>query len=229
MKRSLTIGLCAMILAMFATTAKAQLTLGFQSITNNDPTDVAIGEAQLFVDVSDAGSNQVLFTFRNIGPASSSIEQVYFDDGSLFSIANLIDFDDGIGGDINVDFSLNNVSPPDLPGGDSISPIFDVTTGFLADADPSGQTTVSMPGVGPAESLGIIFDLQAGKTFTDILDDLNTGALRIGIHVQRFDGDGSESFINNGENGIIIPSPSAILLTSIGIGITGFFRTRRFL
>ena len=65
----------------------------FYNITNNDAGDAAIGEAQLSVDVTDNGGNQVLFTFLNSGPEASSITDVYFDDnsGQLLSIASITD------------------------------------------------------------------------------------------------------------------------------------------
>jgi hypothetical protein len=69
---------------------------GFYSITNTIAGDAAIGEAQLSVDVTDRGGNQVLFTFLNSGPLPSSITQVYFDDGVLDDIASIDDSDSGV-------------------------------------------------------------------------------------------------------------------------------------
>ena len=64
---------------------------GFQGITSNSLNDVAIGEAQLSVDVTAVAGNahQVLFTFTNAGPLASSITDVYFDDGTLLGIASI--------------------------------------------------------------------------------------------------------------------------------------------
>ena len=107
----------ASIQLLFASSSQA-LTLGFGCITNNDPTNCAIGEAQLSVEVIDLGS-QVQFDFMNSGAIDSSIADVYFDDGTLAGIATLIDADDGIGGDPGVDFS-EGASPSNLPAGASI-------------------------------------------------------------------------------------------------------------
>jgi hypothetical protein len=159
----------------------------------------------------------VLFTFINIGPAASSICDVYFDDGGLLGIAGLIDADEG-GGDLGVDFS-QLADPAELPGGNTISPPFVTTAGFSADSDPPPY----WEGVNPDESLGILFDLDTGMNYSDVLNSLESGDLRIGIHVQGFDSEGSESFVNNG----IIPAPGAVFLGGVGIVLVGWLRRRR--
>ena len=50
--------------------------VGFDCISFNSATDCSIGEAQLVVEVTDLGGNQVLFDFSNLGPAASSITHV---------------------------------------------------------------------------------------------------------------------------------------------------------
>jgi hypothetical protein len=182
--------------------------LGFDNITNNNSGNAAIGEAQLTVDVTDAGSNQVLFTFDNSGPDDSSITDVYFDDGSLLGIASVFN---GTG----VDFS-QGANPGDLPGGNDISPPFVTTAGFSADSEPPAQPN----GVNPGETLGILFNLQTGQTFADVLAELGDGTLRIGIHVQGFADGGSESFVNT-------PVPIASSFWLIGAGFVGVWGAMR--
>jgi hypothetical protein len=190
-------------------------TYGFYGITSNNTADVTTGEAQLTVDVSGYGTpddsgnyNHVLFTFRNSGPADSSITDVYFDDGTLFKIAGLIDADEN-GGSSGVDFS-QVARPGDLPGGNGITPPFHVTGQFSADSDPPAQPN----GVNPRESLGIIFDLLDGKYYGNVIQDMSTGALRVGIHVQGFEHGGSESFV-------AVPVPATVLLGMLGLGVAG--------
>ncbi len=103
------------------------VTVGFDAITNNTVGDPAIGEAQLFVDVTDPGDDQVLFTFFNTGPAASSITDVYFDDGDLLGIASIIQ-------DTGVDFT-ELARPRNLPSANNASPPF-VAAGFSGDSDP---------------------------------------------------------------------------------------------
>ncbi len=208
MQRLLVLGLAALLSVALGSPAWA-VTFGFENITNNNATDAAIGEAQLFVDVTQGpGANQVLFTFSNTGPAASSITDVYFDDGTLLGIAEVIN---GPG----VNFS-QGASPPNLPGANNASPPFQTTAGFLADSDPPTQPN----GVNPGESLGILFTLQGGQTLADTLNAIADGSLRIGIHVQGFASGGSESFVNtpNGNgNGGVIPEPSSLAIAGLGL------------
>jgi hypothetical protein len=191
-------------------------TYDFTCITNNSAANAAIGEAQLFVEVQNPGGNQVTFYFTNTGPEASSICDVYFDDGSLLSIVGIID---GSG----VSFG-SPATPGNLPGGNSISPAFETTDDFSADSNPP----VEHNGVNPGENLAIMFSLKGGMTYGDILDDLASGELRIGLHVQAFPDGGSESFVNNRDPSVV-PVPGAILLGALGVGCIGWFRRRRVL
>jgi len=185
-------------------------TFGFGCISNTSATNCAIGESQLFVDVTDAGSNQVLFTFTNNGSDLSSIADVYFDDGTLLGIASIDNSSSG------VSFS-EGASPGNLPGGNLVG--FTATAGFLADSDAPVQPN----GVNPGEYLGITFDLLQGVSYMDTINALQSGTdLRIGIHVQGFADGGSESFVN------YVPVPAAVWLFGSGlIGLVGLARRKK--
>lgn len=182
-------------LACTMATPSFAATFGFKNITGNNALDAAIGEAQLFVDVNNGGPT-VTFTFRNDGPNASVISEIYFDDGSLLGISSITD------NPPTVDF-VTDANPPDLPGGNLINPPFVVTAGFLAEAVPAP----SMTGVGPGESVDITFDLMGGATLQDVINQLNDGSLRIGIHVIAFDSGGSESFVT--------PEPTSLALLAL--------------
>ena len=202
----------ATLLAAVVAVPAHAATLSFDCITNNLAGDCAIGEAQLSVDVTDVGSGQVLFTFNNSGPGASSIADVYFDDGTLLGIASIDNSDSG------VDFA-QLASPGNLPGANNATPPFQTTAGFSADSNPPVQPN----GVNPGEFLGITFDLQAGGTFADVLSELTTGELRVGIHVQGYESGGSESFVNNP-----VPVPAAIWLFGSGLLVlVGIARRKR--
>jgi len=199
--------LAAVFAAAFGAAPAQANPISFACITGNLPGDCAIGESQLSVEVSDQGGGVVRFHFRNVGGDASVISEVYFDDGSLLALSTVID---GPGVDFEPD-----ANPPDLPGGDLIVPPFQVTQGFLAESVPAP----SMNGVGPGEWVMIEFTLQGGQTFADVLAELGTGELRVGIHVIAFDSGGGESFVN-------VPEPAAVALLVVALGSVAFARRR---
>jgi hypothetical protein len=205
-----------LIVAMFAAATPAYAEIyGFTAITNDSDMDVMIGETQLFLEVLPGTvPTRVRFDFLNLGPEASSICDVYFDDGSLLGIASIINSP-------GVSFS-SPAKPANLPAGASINPPFVTTEEFSADSDPPVQPN----GVNPGEVVSIVFDLQAGRDYADVLSDLASADLRVGIHVQGFADGGSESFINNPR---YVPAPSTLLLCALGSGLVAWVRRRQLL
>ena len=210
------ISACLVVVGLFivcAPTSHAAL-YEFYNITHNDLGDAAIGEAQLTVDVTGLAGHQVQFEFHNAGPEASSITGVYFDDGDEPILSDLASIVGGPGVAFHEGGSV-------LPGGHSLSPQFVVTAGLQARSDPPVQPN----GVNPGEWLRLSLDLQAGTDWGDVLERLNTADLRLGIHVQGFEDEGSESFIN--KRPPVAPLPGAVVLAGLGLAISGGALRRR--
>ena len=212
MKKGVFLLVVLLVGALFLCAPAMAIPLGFQNITNNNPVDAAIGESQLSVEVTPYASstNQVLFYFSNVGPSASSITDVYFDNGDLFTFGLILN-------STGVSFSPE-AAPVNLPGGRTIH--FVANQALSADSNSPTQPN----GVNPGEDLGIVLVLLAGNDFQNVLDELASGDLRVGIHVQGFASGGSESFVNNPNP---VPEPATMLLLGTGlIGLAAFGRKR---
>lgn len=232
------LGVALAALLVASVPAQAGVVYGFKCITWNVAAQCATAP-QYTVEVSPYGSNQVEFKFSNKGPVppyvQSSISDIYFEDGALLSMVTPIT---GGGGTVNF-AQMESPSAPNFPGGNTLSPPFQTSyqgpgTGnkslwFAAD-NTSGLANAVQPG----EWVSIIFNLEPGKGFQDVLnaiaqgitdpnpngvDPLKPSSLRIGIHVQAIGATGgSESFI-------LVPEPGFYGL--LGLGLAGLFLAAR--
>lgn len=180
-------------------------TLTFDRITSNCPGNI---EGQLFVDVSDAGTG-VEFNFRNAGPVLSSIAEIYFYDGVLLNMWSINDSCQGV----NFEPLGDPVNPKKLSG---YNPDKDALV-VLSATEPVGPEPSN--GVNPNEWIKIGYTLQTGKTYQNLLDDLASGEVVIGIHVKAIGCSASnplaetlsDSFISNP-----IPEPATMALIALG-------------
>ncbi len=176
--------------------------IGFTCITGNNAGQCAIGEAQFSATLADLGAGLVGLTFANSGPVASFIAQVYIDDdaGAFASISSIVN---GAG----TNFAVGG-SPPNLPGGNSITPAFSAT--LRASAVRPGTNN---DGADPGESFSLQLALGAGVSFADVSSAVDAGTVRLGIHGQGLGPlGGSEAFVNSPA----IPEPGAMLLFAVG-------------
>jgi len=201
-----------------ATGAGAEVISNWLNITNNGNSNVG---SQLSVEVTAVGTDKVLFKFMNNVGIASSITDIYFDDGTMPVLATPM----GLVGSTGVSFS-QNATPPNLPGANGAVPPFNTTIGLSADSNPP----VSANGINAAsEWLELTLNLVSGKSFADVIADLNSGDLRIGMHIQSIGTTrGSDSYVNGRPSfGPPIPAPAAIAVFGVALAGLGLALRRR--
>ena len=152
-------------------------------------------DIDMYMELSN-GVGIVDFTFYNVSGIQSSIEGIYYDDGSLLGVAFITC---GTG----TSFSPYP-TPGNLPGGEEID--FYAERRFSVDSDPP----VYHEGINPPDEwVKITFNLINGGTIDNVVEELNTGILRVGIHIIGLPDSSSES-------AIAIPEPATMLLLGLG-------------
>ena len=187
----------------------------FEIFTDNSPYADDPGW-NLFVDVWD-GTGAVNFTFYNDSSIESSVARIYFDDGSLISFSTIINSENPSGQDYT-QFSDMGPSPGNLPGANLLG-----DPPFVADEEFSIGATNPPPWKGvndgdPAnEWVTVQYNLNGGS-LAGVLAELNTGVLRVGLHVI----DVADAY---SESAILIPEPATVAL--LGLGALALLRRRR--
>lgn len=203
--------LVLVVLLLGASQSRAAL-FPFEVFTDNGEWGVLgpyFGDSRLDISVEvsngDATAN---FKFINNSDASleAAITGIYFDDGSLMAMTGI---DDSLSG---VRFG-QPATPAELQGANLLDPSFVTSSGFSADSNPNMKWAVQ-----PGEWVTINFDLHPWGSLETIINEMNSGDLRIGIHVQGFPDGGSNSMI-------AVPEPTTICL--LGLGGLALLRKRR--
>jgi hypothetical protein len=188
---------------------------GFYQITDK-PGDLS---SQLFMEVSstDNGS-KVHFKFTNDAVINSTIAGIFFDDNNEFFEIDLVHYTEPM--IIESDGNNNNSvafqfdsNPNTLPGGNGNPIKFGAT--FSTSKDGSNSLGIDAKD----EWVEIIFTLINGHDAKDVIDALNSGDIRVGLHVTSIGGkdcDLSESYLNQ-KTPTSVPEPSFVLLLGIGL------------
>ncbi len=195
-------------LTLVATPAAAE-TFGLHGITNpyGDPSGnaIAAGEAQLSVEITDAGDGLVLFNICNDGQYRMAVHNFMLDDRS-----GLLSFAEFHNSPPAVEFREGGML--DLPGGDAV----DFQESFRSRAETiEGR-------VNTGEKLGALFQVNGGD-FDDVLAALRDGALRVGLHVKEFEGGFRESFVT----AVAMPEPGTMVLGGVSLAFGAFAARRR--
>ncbi len=143
----------------------------------------------LDVSVSEE-SGLARFDFSNQSTINAVISAVYFEQGTLDSLESLIE---GPGTSFSWPAHSGN-----LQSGQTLDPPF--STWFSADADPPPTAN----GIDPGETLTVRFNLPQQETFAGILNQLDSGYLRVGVHVIGLPDGSSEAAVT--------PEPTTALL-----------------
>jgi hypothetical protein len=197
--------------------AASGVVIGFECITLTDPGSATIGERQLWVDVTSPQAGQASFTFHNTGTDSSTIAQIYFEQGPLAGLLSIVN-------STGVLFREGG-NPKSLPGGHAATPAFATT--FRASADkPSTENGVNC-GLPPNEEwVTLVFGLQEGRSFPDVLHGLSGAEFRVGLRVQGFASGGGESFVSSPYM-LPMPEPATVGLGAAALLGTGVIRAPR--
>lgn len=199
------LAICALLL-LISVTAQATL-YNFDIFTDNGGFDYS-GDpgADFSVDVFN-GAGTAKFKIMNNSTVGGIITSVYFDNGTVLSMAASPIFD--FSGTVVFE---QPATPSELPGANLVSPVFETT---VPPSGPSEAFSIDSAapvsnGIDPGEYVTILFNLQPGFDINDTIAAMNDGSLRIGLHIQSFDDALSTS------QSAVTPEPATLLMLGLG-------------
>lgn len=194
-------------------------TVNFERITENSPSDSA---GQLVLNVTDDGARALFaFTVGSDSPSpDASIAEIYFSDlNGIFALPLSLEDQSG------VSFGVGSATPPNLPGANLATPDFVVTSGLLANSGNANSNAIQF-----GDLLVLAMNYAAGGSFSSLLDALDSGAFRVGLHVRSLvgtkdDTTTSDSFVSTPPASVPVPAAGLLLVGALG-GLAALRRRR---
>ncbi|MEG4506961.1 PEP-CTERM sorting domain-containing protein [Microcoleus sp. F6_B4] len=195
-----------------AVSAAPASAFSFGNIASGDTWGDAYANSFTF-DVFDQGAS-VLFKISNSGNADASsmfISKVLFDDSGYLS---------------NAVANVGNVGDVAFSGGAGNDQLPQGGNGFTTDYAFSRNTGAGNKwGVQGTETFGVSFT----GNYANVISALNTGALKLGLHVQALPNGKSDSYIStiSSSNTEATPEPLTMLAAAAAVGFGTMFKKQR--
>jgi len=199
------------VAAVSAVSAAPASAFSFSNIAGGDtPGDAYVNSFSF--DVFNLGSS-VLFNIKNSGNAAAPsmfISKVLFDDNGYLS-APLV--------------NIANVGEVAFSGGASKDQLPQGGKGFTTDyAFSSDNGAGNLWGIQAGESLAVKFT----GNYNNVIFALNSGALKLGLHVQALPNGASDSYISSSsDNSQDVPEPLTMLAAGAAVGFGTMFKKQR--
>ncbi|MEG3955310.1 PEP-CTERM sorting domain-containing protein [Microcoleus sp. herbarium2] len=198
------------VAALSAVSAAPASAFSFSNIAGGDTPGDAYKNSFSF-DVFNLDS-RVLFNVKNSGDAAAPsmfISKVLFDDNGYLSAPSP---------------NVSNIGEVEFTGGSSKDQLPQGGKGFTTDYAFSRNP-------GP----GNVFGIQAGESFSvsfsgnynNVIYALNSGALKLGLHVQSLPNGQSDSYISSSGNTQDTPEPLTMLAAGAAVGFGTMFKKQR--
>lgn len=170
----------------------------------------------LTMDVTDGGTGALFKIANSSGPSGSFIDEVYWDWGGSKLLLNPIAAFGPSQGTVAYE---QPAVPANLPGGNTI--------GFTAKASAQATSTANAIQTGEYETFLLTYGAGATQGLTSVLNYLDSGGLKVGLHVKNLPGGGqSDAYVNckgedcGGGGTAAVPLPAAAWL--FGSALVGF-------
>ena len=200
----------ASVAALSAVSAAPASAFNFSNIAGGDTPGDAYRNSFSF-DVFNLGSS-VLFNIKNSGDAAAPdmfISKVFFDDNRYLSAPSA---------------NVSNIGDVAFSGGAGNDRLPQGGNSFRTDyAFSSNNGDGNAWGIQAGETLGLRFT----GNYNNVIYALNSGALRLGLHVQSLPNGQGDSYISSRGNTQDTPEPLTMLAAGAAVGFGTMFKKQR--